>query len=133
MSGVVPLILSLVAVLVLIGFVHVLGFSQRGILAGPDHAVLLAQNLPGGFHPSDIILARDGGGALLCDQQGRLAVVAPIGTHFVVRPVEPGWQVRKLDGGTVAIRGDDLSAEFELDDERGAWFGLLASAAARDA
>lgn len=130
MSGPVPLALSLVAILALIGLAYLLGFNRRGTLAGPDHAVLLAQSLPGGFLPSSIILARDGGGALLRDQLGRLAVIAAVGAHFLIRPFEPGWLVRRSDGGALTIKGRDFSAELDLGGDGEAWFAILAEAAA---
>lgn len=129
-SGPVPLALSLVAVLALIGLAHVLGFSRRGTLAGSDHASSLAQGLPGGFLPCEIILARDGSGAVLRDRDGRLAVITPIGAHFVVRPVEPGIELRRLHRGAVALRGRDFSAELDLGSDGEDWIGLLADAAA---
>lgn len=133
MSGPVPLALSLVAVLALIGLTYALGFARRGTLSGSDHAFSLAQSLPGGFLPAEIILARDGCGAVLRDRDGRLAVIAPIGAHFLVRPVERGLHVRRSHSGAVAIQGRDFFAELDLGGDGDAWFALLAKAASGSA
>jgi hypothetical protein len=49
-------------------------------------ARLAAEALPG-FQPADTALSRDGAGALVAAQDGRVALVRPLGDRFVVRPL----------------------------------------------
>ena len=126
MSGPLPLALALVAVLALIGLSRVLGFNRSGALGGADHATALVQNLPGGFAPHDILFAQDSRGALLRDIRGRVALVAPMGAHFLVREAEPGWQVLQGNAGRLIIRGSDFTVDINPGIAAASWLAILA-------
>lgn len=125
MAGLLPVVLALFAVLALVGLTRWLGFSRPAVLAGPEQARALAQSLPGGFRVADVIVARDRRGALLRDAQDRLALVAPIGAHFLVRTAETGWHLAREDGGRLAISGKDFSTIIDLGPDCGTWHALL--------
>lgn len=133
MSGPLPLALALFAVLALVGLSHVLGFNQSSALGGPDHAKALAQSLPGGFSPRDVLMAQDSKAALLRDQRGRVALVAPMGAHFLVREAEASWQVRQGHSGRLTIRGSDFSADVDPGSEGASWLAILADLPTGDA
>lgn len=126
MSGPLPLAVALFAVLALVLLTYLLGFTQGARLAGPEHAATLAQSLRGGFAPCDIVIARDGGGALLHEREGRVAVIAAVGAHFVVRQAEPGWSVREAGAGYLAVDGGDFSAILDLGNDSRRWEAILA-------
>lgn len=125
MGGPLPLALALIAVLALIALAHGLGFTGSARLTGPDHAIALAQSLPGGFTPSQITLARDGSGALLRDAPGRVAIIAPVGVHFLARIATPGWQVQLTSDGRLDLRGEDFATSLDLGPEADHWFAVL--------
>ena len=114
MSGPLPLALALAAVLALILLTHRLGFSRGATLSSTDEAAELAQCLPGGFAPTEAVLAQDRRTALLRDEGGKVVLVAPVGAHFLVRPVEVGWAVRQSGAARLQIEGSDFVAELEL-------------------
>lgn len=126
MSGPLPLAVALFAVLALVLLTYLLGFTRSGKLAGPGHAVSLAQSLRGGFDPCDIVLSLDGCGALLHEREGRVAVVAAVGAHFVVRQAETGWSVSEAGTGRLVVKGSDFSAIFELGEDTPRWEAILA-------
>lgn len=126
MAGPLPLAVALLAVLGLVLLAHALGFSRRAVLTGPDEALALVQSLPGGFVPGDMILDRQGGGAVLRDRHGRIAVVAPVGVHFLARLADGSWHVAGGADGKVAIRGSDFSAQLDLGADGPRWLALLA-------
>ena len=125
MAGLLPVVLALVAVLALVGLTRWLGFDRRGVLPGPQQASALAQTLPGGFRVAEVIVARDGRGALLRDAQDRIALVAPIGAHFLVRMAESGWHLRREGGDGLAISGKDFSTFLDLGPDCDPWHALL--------
>ncbi len=133
MGGPLPLALALLAVMALVALTHWLGFTGAGRLAGPDEAASLAQSLPGGFTPSRITLAREGAGALLRDRQGRVAVIAPVGAHFLVRSQGPSWQVKRTTDVHLDLRGADFAAILDLGPETDHWFTVLAGSSGADA
>lgn len=114
MGGPLPLAVALLAVLALIGLTRLLGFVARPALSGADEAHALAQSIPGGFIPVQTMVATDGDGALLRDAAGRIAVVAPIGAHFLVRLNEGNWTVRVSPEGQLAISGTDFACQLML-------------------
>lgn len=129
MTGPLPMALALLALLVLVALAHRLGFSASGKLTGPDHAAALAQGLPGGFDPVEIILSRDSRGALLREANGRVAIVVPVGAHFFVRSAAEHWRVRMATSGRLEVRGGDLSAQLDLGDQSARWVAILDAAA----
>lgn len=125
MTGALSLALALFAVLALIGLARGLGFVARPSLAGPLEAEELAQTLPGGFIATFIELAIDGGGALLRDRSGRIALIAPIGAHFLVRLYESEWSVTQACDGQLAIVGSDFSCHLKFAAPVLQWLGAM--------
>ncbi|MEO5707603.1 MAG: hypothetical protein ABIT10_10630 [Alteraurantiacibacter sp.] len=122
MDGPLPLAAALLAVVALIGLARVLGFVARPLLSGPGEAEELAQTLPGGFISCRTELVSDHSGALLRDASGRIAVVAPVGAHFLVRLYDGDWSVTQAPDGQILIAGADFSCRFRLDRGAQNWF-----------
>lgn len=125
MGGPLPLAVALLAVLALIGLTRMLGFVVRPALAGAGEAESLAHSIPGGFASVHTDLATDGAGALLRDASGRIAVIAPIGAHFLVRLNEGDWVVQEAPDGQLAITGGDFACRLALDGTARQWLGAL--------
>src|SRR5688572_17886213 len=125
MGGPLPLALTLLAVMGLIGLVHLAGFVAQPSLDGMTEAAELARGLPGGFVATEVALAEDGRGALLCDAQGRVAVVAPLGAHFVVRLRDQDWRVAREFPGQLSITGRDFSCSLRLGAREPPWLGAF--------
>lgn len=128
MGGPLPLAVALLAVMGLVGLVHLLGFGEDPSLAGTREAEEIAQTLPGGFVATETVLAKDGSGALLRDASGRIAVVAAIGSHFLARLLEYDWAVALADNGQLAIAGEDFSCRLSLDGSAPHWFKAMRQA-----
>lgn len=125
MDGPLPLAVVFFAVLGLIGLTRALGFVARPVLSGPDEAHGLAQSISGGFIPVQTIVATDGGGALLRDGAGRIAIIAPIGAHFLVRLNDGSWIVRQAPDGQVAISGTDFACRLALGSAAQQWVNAV--------
>ncbi len=125
MSGPLPFALALLAVAALILLTRVLGFRRQGTLGGTEEAEALAQSLPGGFLPVRITIAHGGDGALLCDGAGRVAVVAAVGAHFLVRMADKSWAVHQVSDGRLAVAGGDFSCQLQLGNAHDEWFATL--------
>lgn len=125
MGGPLPLALALSAVVALVALTHLLGFTRERRLESCEQAAGLAQCLHGGFSPIGIILAQDGRGALLRDREGRVAVIAPVGAHFLARILKPGVQVKRMADGRVDLRGLDFAATLDLRQDADHWFSVL--------
>lgn len=81
------LLFSFIAVALLVGLARLLGFARRPALADAGLAARLAADALPGFQPADTVVSRDGAGALVAAQDGRVALVRPLGDRFVVRPL----------------------------------------------
>ena len=127
MSGPLPLALALMAVLALVALTHWLGFRGTGKLTGRDHAIALAHALPGGFAPVEVAISRDACGALLRDASGRVAIIAPVGVHFIVRLPACPLAIRPLGEGLLEVRGEDFSATLELGEDSSRWQAILSA------
>jgi hypothetical protein len=93
------LLFSFLGVALLIWLARALGFAASPRLADAGLAGWLAGEALPGFRPTEIALSRDGAGALVASEDGRVALVRPLGDRFVVRA---------LDGGEVARAGQIL-------------------------
>lgn len=125
MAGPLPLAVAVLAVLALIGLTRMMGFVARAALSEAGEAENLAQSLPGGFIPVQTLVATDGGGALLRDETGRIAVVAPIGAHFLVRLNEGDWVVQGHPNGRLSISGTDFVCRLALGSAARQWLTVL--------
>lgn len=76
---------SLVAILALVALAHFLGFSSGGKLVSEEEAADFLRLAAGGFEPREVVLDKDGRGALAIDRQGNCAVLKAHGNHFVAR------------------------------------------------
>jgi hypothetical protein len=86
-------------VAVLIWLARALGFARPPRIADAALAGRIAADALPGFRPADAAVSRDGAGALVAGQDGRVALVRPLGDRFVVRA---------LAGGAVARAGTVL-------------------------
>lgn len=125
MEGPLPLAVALLAVIALIGLTRLLGFVARPSLSGADEAEALAQAIPGGFNSTHTDLATDGAGALMHDAEGRIALVAPIGTHFYVRLDQGDWVAEQASNGQLAITGRDFACRLAMDGNAARWAAAL--------
>ena len=75
-----------------------MGFARPARIDDAGLAGQLAADALPGFRPADIALSRDGAGALVAGNDGRVALVRPLGDKFVVRALH-GAEVAR--SGTV--------------------------------
>lgn len=92
---------SLAAVAVLVAFTYFLGFRHSPQIDSTEEARDLFRLAPRGFEPVEIALDGEGRAAIGKDRDGRLAVLVPHGSQFVVRPVSPGAKVAARNGALV--------------------------------
>ena len=118
MNAVAPLLLAILSVMALVVLVRVLAPTHIPQLSSPAEAAMLADWLPGGFAVAACALDRAGHGAVLRDATGRMAVVAPLGAHFVVRLVDTA---RAAGNGWLELRGGDMACQLDLGPEAAAW------------
>ncbi|WP_152417356.1 hypothetical protein [Sandarakinorhabdus sp. AAP62] len=99
------LLFSGIGVAVLVLLTWIMGFARRPVLADAALAArLVAEALPG-FRAIETALSRDGSGALVAGQDGRVALVRPFGDKFVVRPLKAPIVARA--GGLLRVRPDE--------------------------
>ncbi len=125
MAGPLPLAVAVLAVLALIGLTWMMGFVARPVLTDAGEAESLVQSLPGGFIPVQTMVATDGAGAVLRDATGRMAVVAPIGAHFLVRLNEGDWVVQEHPNGQLSISGTDFVCRLALGSAARQWLTVI--------
>lgn len=88
---------SLVAILALYWLARRLGLGGDARILSEDEARALAEEACCGFEPREIALDREGRGALLRDDQGRIMVLRRHGAHFASRLMGPGTSARVDD------------------------------------
>lgn len=93
-----------IAFLVLVSRWLSLGSGAK--IASEAEARELADNAVLGFTPCDIILAADGRGALLCDNQGRIMLLAPHGAQFAARLLDDDTRATR-DGTRLTVTISD--------------------------
>lgn len=96
---------SVLGVVALVMLARLLGFARRPQI--DDAALvarLVAEALPG-FRVVETAVSRDGSGALVAGQDGRVALVRPLGDRFVVRPLKAPVVARA--GGLLRVRPDE--------------------------
>ena len=99
------LLFSVIGVALLIGLARLLGFARRGGLVDAGLARRLAADALPGFQPADAAVSRDGAGALVAGQDGRVALVRPLGDRFVVRLLAHPLVARA--GAVLRVRPDE--------------------------
>lgn len=105
---------SVIGVVALVVLARLLGFARRPQLTDAAHAVRLAAEALPGFRATETAVSRDGGGALVAGQDGRIALVRPMGDRFVVRPLQAPIVARV--GGLLRVRPDEaMFPETSLD------------------
>ena len=129
MDQLVPLAGALLAVTALIVLCARMGFAASPSLASPEEAGQLADSLCGGFRPVATVMDQGAKGALLADREGRVAVIAPIGSRFLARLVVPGWSVERLAGGSISLAGDDVAVRLDIGSAAEEWIARLGRAA----
>lgn len=127
MDGLLPLIGAGLAVLALVALSAWLGFRGQPRLGGSDEAVALAAELSRGFAASRLALDRDGAAALVEDAQGRIALVAPHGAHFIAREIGPATRLVR-DDDALSISIGSLQARLVLGEEARDWEAAIARA-----
>ncbi|MFZ4381064.1 MAG: hypothetical protein ACOYO0_03745 [Sandarakinorhabdus sp.] len=113
------LLFSGVGVALLIALARLLGFAKREGLVDAGLAGRLAADALSGFRPCDVAVSRDGAGALVAADDGRIALVRPLGDRFVVRPLARPLVARA--GAVLRVRPDEpMFPETALDLGEGA-------------
>ncbi|WP_338242287.1 hypothetical protein [Aurantiacibacter hainanensis] len=110
---------SLAAVATLVALTYFLGFRKDGQIKTIEEARHLFRLAPGGFEPVEIALDAEGRGAIARDDEGRLALLVPHGSQFIVRPIPAGTTVVARDGRLV-IEGLASPTLF-LGEDAGGW------------
>lgn len=110
---------SLAAVAILVAATYFLGFRYSAQIDSPEEARHLFRLAPGGFEPVDIGLDNEGRAAIARDRGGRLAVLVPHGSQFVVRPVPPDAAIVALNG-RVQVEGFERVI-LQLGTDAGGW------------
>lgn len=114
MSRIDLLLFSVVGVALLVLAARLMGFARRPGLASADLAARLAVEALPGFRAAETALSRDGAGALVAGQDGRVALVRPLGDRFVVRPLQAAVVTRA--GAVLRVRPDEaMFPETRLD------------------
>ena len=114
---------SLAAILLLAWLARRLGLGGDPRLRDPDEAKRLAGEALEGFEARDVVLDRDGTGALLRDEAGRVMVLRRHGARWAGRLLDSHAAVR-LDRTllTIATRDKTFGAvTLDLGDEAQVW------------
>lgn len=108
------LLFSVIGVAVLVVAARLLGFSRTPRVPSAELAARLASDALAGFTPTETAISRDGSGALVVAQDGRVALVRPLGDRFVVRPLTSPIVGRA--GSVLRVRPDEaMFPETSLD------------------
>lgn len=99
------LLFSVIGVAVLVLMTRLLGFARRPQLVDAALAARLVADALPGFRAADTAISRDGSGALVAGQDGRIALVRPFGDRFVVRALHGPIVARA--GGLLRVRPDE--------------------------
>ena len=78
---------SLFGIITLVLLARALGFAKVPRLVGAEQAQRIAADALPGFCATDAVVAQDSLGALVRGQDGRVALVRPLGDRWVVRIV----------------------------------------------
>lgn len=111
---------SLAAISVLIWLAFRFGAQEAPTLRNEVEALAIANELPGGFASEEIAIDRARKGALLRDRDGRIALVAPCGAHFLSRLLSSHSSVRR-DGTCLVVRDGSIVAALDLGDDASNW------------
>lgn len=125
MNGLQPIFGAGLAVALLVLLAARLGFRGAPQLAGPDEARQIAATLHGGFKATDLALDEERRGALLADAQGRVALVAAFGAHFIAREMAQDAVIERRNG-ELSIMIDGLRVRLELGSAAPAWQARIA-------
>lgn len=106
MSRIDLLLFSFAGVAVLVLLTRLLGFARQPALSDAAMAKRLAAEALPGFQPAEVALSRNGAGALVAGQDGRVALVRTLGDRFVVRPLAGALVARA--GAVLRVRPDEL-------------------------
>lgn len=82
--------------MLLIALAALYGHGGTAVLENEEEARAVADTLPGGFDAATCVLDANSEGALLRDEAGRIALVAPHGAHFVPHLFNTGDRARLI-------------------------------------
>ncbi|KAB7646392.1 hypothetical protein [Polymorphobacter fuscus] len=105
---------SLFGIVTLVLLARALGFGASPLLADDGDARRIAADAIHGFAPADAVVARDGRGALVAGQDGRVALVRPLGDRWVVRIVN-GAAAAVTDGRLRVTPAETMFPPADLD------------------
>ena len=120
-----------VAVLVLIALSARFGHHGTATLDDEVEAREIADTLPGGFVARSAVLSADGTAALVRDGEGRVALVAPHGAHFVAHLLWPSDSVER-NGAVLRIQCGARDVALDLGAAAGEWHDAVQSQVAAD-
>ena len=113
---------SLLAILALAGLAVWLKLGPRARITNEADARQLADEAIDGFEARRVALDKDGAGALLDDERGRILLLKPHGTHFAARLLTASAKARIEQGAILVASGEKRfgDARLEIADAR-AW------------
>jgi hypothetical protein len=116
----ITLLISLIGVAALVLASRLIAVPRQSeALCSDDFSHLLAV-LPGGFAVSRSVLDQNSRSALVLDQSGRVAIIAPVGDHYFARLADATWQ-NTISDGKLVITGPDFSAAFDAAGDAPGW------------
>lgn len=124
------LIGAVIAVAALILACRVAGFGQPAEVPEVDTFEPLLNLLPGGFAPVYWALDRPNRCALAADSDGRIAAIAPAGSHYFARLADQSWTCR-VDEGRLHVAASDFSMRLDLGDDAAGWREAIARTGGR--
>jgi hypothetical protein len=89
---------SLVAILALAGIAYWMRLGSAPKIQTNEQARAIANEVVFGFKPIELAIDTNGAGAILADQDGRIMVLKPHGTHFAGRILSDGASAKVSDG-----------------------------------
>lgn len=110
---------SLAAVAILVAATYFMGFRHSAQIDSLEEVRELFRLAPGGCEPVEIGLDSEGRAAIARDRKGRLAVLVPHGSQFVVKPVPPAATIVALNG-RLRIEGLER-VSLQLGTDAGGW------------
>lgn len=104
---------SLAGIAFIVLLARLLGFADVPWLHRSDEAARLAAEALPGFEPVEAVLAEDGRGALVAADDGRVALLRPLGDRWVVRALD-GARAEARDGRLRITLAEPMFAPVDL-------------------
>ena len=116
---------ALLAVIALVLACRSAGFRPPQELPGLGTVGHLLEVLPRGFRPVRWAIDRQNRCALAIDEEGRIAAIAPAGSHYFARLADPSWTCTLQPWGLQVAAGD-FSITLNLAGDAAQWERAIA-------